>query len=380
MTELNERVAALSPEKRALLERRLQAKRSSGPPDRIPRREPGDYPLPLSFAQQRLWFLEQLEPGHSFYNLPLPLRLMAPVSVPLLEKCLNEIVSRHESLRTTFDRREGRPVQVVAPVAPLSLSVIDLRDVPADEREAEAVRRVILESNTPFDLACGPLLRATLMQLGASDYLLLLSMHHIVSDGWSMGVLYRELSALYVAYSAGRRSPLAELPVQYPDFALWQRERLSGGVLEPLLSYWKERLAGMPAVLELPTDHVRPPVQVFNGASYSLTLPASLTERVKAVARQAEATLFMTLLAAFKALLSRYSGEEDVTVGTPVAGRTRVELEPLIGFFVNTLVLRTDVSGDPSFRELVGRVREVTLGAYAHQEVPFERLVEELRP
>jgi amino acid adenylation domain-containing protein len=380
MTELNERVAALSPEKRALLERRLQAKRSGGPPDRIPRREPGDYPLPLSFAQRRLWFLEQLEPGQFFYNLPLPLRLMAPVSVPLLEKCVNEIVSRHESLRTTFVRSDGRPVQVVAPHAPLSLSVIDLRDLPDDEREAEAFRRVQLESQNPFDLARGPLLRASLIQLGASNYVLLLSMHHIVSDGWSMGVLYRELAALYAAYSAGRPSPLDELPVQYPDFALWQRERLSGSVFEPLLSYWKERLAGMPAVLELPADHVRPPVQVFSGASYSVTLPVSVTERVKAVARQADATLFMTLLAAFKALLWRYTGEPDVVIGTPVAGRTRVELEPLIGFFVNTLVLRTDLSGDPSFGELVGRVRETTLGAYANQEMPFERLVEELRP
>ncbi|MFL6333022.1 MAG: condensation domain-containing protein, partial [Pyrinomonadaceae bacterium] len=338
------------------------------------------YVFPASFAQRRLWFLHQFEPDSAVYHVPVLMPIKAPLNIEVLNRTLREIVRRHESLRTTFRSVDGDLVQVVSPSQTLDLNIVDLRSSPAAEREADAQRMAWVEAQQPFSLEQGPLLRATLYVLGSSDYLLLLVMHHIVSDGWSMGVLYRELSALYVAYSAGRPSPLAELPVQYPDFALWQNELLQGEMFEELLRYWRTQLAGAPELLNLPTDRPRPAVQTYRGAVHGIILKPRLYESLRALARSEEATPFMVLLAAFKALLSRYSGEEDVTVGTPVAGRTRVELEPLIGFFVNTLVLRTDVSGDPSFRELVGRVREVTLGAYAHQEVPFERLVEELRP
>jgi amino acid adenylation domain-containing protein len=380
MSSLNERIAALSPEKRALLERQLQAKRADSGPEKIPRRNPDQTPLPLSFAQQRLWFLEQLEPGLPFYSLPLATRLSGPLRVSRLEQSLNEIVRRHEALRTTFATVDGNPAQVIAQNYQVSLPVDDLRDVPEAAREAEAARLAMAEANTLFDLENGPLFRARLLRLTDTDHVLLLTMHHIVSDGWSMGVLYRELSALYLAFCADEPSPLAELPIQYADFALWQREWLRGEVLDGLLSYWKKKLAGMPALLELPTDRPRPPAQVFQGASYATPLPRPAVEGLKLVGQQANATLFIALLSVFKVLLFRYSNQDDVVVGSPIANRTRVEVEGLIGFFVNTLVLRTDLSGDPTFIQLLGRVREVTLEAFAHQDLPFEKLVEELQP
>ena len=380
MSSLNDRVTALSPEKRALLEQRLWAKKTGVTSERIRPRNQEIGPPPLSYAQQRLWFLEQLEPGHSFYNLPFTIRLLGTIWVPALEKSLNEIVRRHESLRTRFATTDGRPVQIIAPEMTLSLQVIDLCDTPESEREEETPRHVFVEGQRPFDLQAGPLLRASLLRLSNTEHVLMLTMHHIVSDGWSMGVLYRELSALYEAFSAGRPSPLQELPIQYADFAIWQREWLSGGPLNHLRAYWTKALSGMPALLELPTDRPRPRMQAFHGASYSVVLPKSLVEGLKTIGRQVNATLFMTLLAAFKTLLFRYSGQSDMIVGAPIANRTRVELENLIGFFVNTLVLRTDLSGNPTFLELLVRVREVTLAAYAHQDMPFEKLVEELQP
>ncbi|HEX8273583.1 MAG TPA: non-ribosomal peptide synthase/polyketide synthase, partial [Longimicrobiaceae bacterium] len=338
-------------------------------------------PPRLSFAQERLWFLDRLEPGSAVYNLPFALRLRGALDVDALQRSLGEIVRRHEALRTVFRERDGTPVQVIAPFGGLRLPVKDLSRLPGETREAEVQRELVAEGTArPFDLTAGPLFRAALLRLDAQEHVLLLSMHHIVGDGWSMGVLRRELSALYAAYREGRPSPLPEPAVQPADHAVWQREQAEGDTLERQLAFWREQLRGAPELLELPTDRPRPPVQTFRGATVPVELSPALLERLEALARREGATLYMTLLAAFQTLLSRYAGSDDVVVGSPIAGRTRKEVEELIGFFVNTLVLRTDLSGDPSFRETLRRAREVTLGAYEHQEVPFERLVAELRP
>ncbi|HEV2735821.1 MAG TPA: amino acid adenylation domain-containing protein, partial [Longimicrobiaceae bacterium] len=333
-----------------------------------------------SFAQERLWFIDRLEPGSAVYNIPVASRLEGALAVAALERALGEIVRRHEALRTVFCETDAGPVQVVAPFAGFVLAVRDLAGLGEGAREAEVKRLAGEDASRPFDLSAGPLFRAGLLRLGPEEHVLLLCMHHVVSDGWSMGVLFRELSARYEAYREGRESPLPELAVQYADYAVWQREQLEGAVLERQLGFWKAKLRGAPELLELPTDHPRPAAQSFRGASEHVQLPAEVLEKLRALGRQEGATLYMVALGAFQALLSRYGAGEDVVVGSPVAGRGRGEVEGLIGFFVNTLVLRTDVSGDPSFRELVGRVRETTLGAYEHQEVPFERLVAELSP
>jgi hypothetical protein len=296
------------------------------------------------------------------------------------------LVARHETLRTTFSERDGQPVQVISEPAQFELPVTDLSHLPADEREAEVGRLSGEEAATPFDLARGPLLRVKLLRLSEDEHVLLLTMHHIVSDGWSMGVLVREMAVLYEWYregggsSDGEGSPLAELPVQYADFAVWQREWLRGEALERQLSYWRERLRGAPPVLELPTDFPRPAKHRHNGETHAFELHDDLVGGLKAMSRQEGVTLFMTLLAVFYALLYRYTGREDILVGTNVANRNRAETEGLIGFFINQLVLRTDLSGDPTYRELLARVRETTLGAYTHQDLPFEKLVEELQP
>ncbi|MGH9893434.1 MAG: condensation domain-containing protein, partial [bacterium] len=333
----------------------------------------------LSFAQQRLWFLDQLEPDSSVYNVSSALRLRGPLNVAPLQRSLNEIVRRHEALRTVFPAVEGRPVQVVSPSLVLPLPVVDLSDRPTREREDKALRLANREVQLPFDLARGPLFRPTLLRLATDDHILVLTLHHIVSDDWSMGVLYRELTVLYEAFSQGRSSPLAELPVQYSDFTRRQHEELHGEALAQQLSYWKAQLEGI-STLQLPTDRPRPAVESFRGAHQSIVLSKELTDAVKALSRREKATLFMTLLAAFQVLLCRYTGQEDIVVGTPIANRSRVEFEGLIGFFLNTLALRADLSGNPSFLELLARVREVAFEAYAHQELPFEKLVEELQP
>jgi amino acid adenylation domain-containing protein len=334
--------------------------------------------LALSFAQQRLWFFDQLEPGLSAYNIPAAVRLKGPLNLAALEQSLNEIVKRHESLRTTFGKVEGRPTQVIAPTLTIKLPVVDLRKLAASERETEVRRLVTAEAQRPFDLSRGPLLRGSVLRLGDEEHVGLLTMHHIVSDGWSTGILVREVATLYVAFCAGGSSPLPILPIQYADFAHWQRQWLQGEVLETQIAYWKEQLAGAPAQIDLPTDHPRPAVQTFRGAHQSLVLPKHLQEGFKALSRQEGVTQFMTLLAAFKVLLYRYTSQDDLIVGTPIANRNRLETEGLIGFFVNALVLRTDLSGNPGFRELLRRVGEVCLGAYGHQDLPFDRLVEEL--
>ncbi|HET6764330.1 MAG TPA: amino acid adenylation domain-containing protein, partial [Longimicrobiaceae bacterium] len=347
-----------------------------GAPPLVPVKRTG--PVPASFAQARLWFVERMIPGTPTYNVPTPLPLPGAVDDAVLERTLGEIVRRHEALRTTFTEVDGQPMQVIHPAGGFRMEVVDLRGVAEDARGAELGRRVGEESMRPFDLEAGPLFRATLYRITDADALLLPVMHHVVSDGWSCDVLLRELNTLYGAFAEGRPSPLPELPIQYADFAVWQRAWLQGDVLNEQLAFWKGRLAGAPPVLELPTDRPRPPVQTFRGRTVSAALPRDLTERLNVLSRAEGGTLFMTLLAAFSALLGRWSGQTDVVIGSPIAGRTRGETEGLIGFFVNNLAMRTDLSGAPTFRELIRRARETTLDAYAHQDLPFERLVEEL--
>ena len=336
------------------------------------------YAFPLSFAQQRLWFLDQLQPNSSSYNVSWSIRMTGRLDCEALERSLNEIVQRHEVLRTTFSVDGGEPVQVVAPFLRVPLPVIDLSD--RHDREEQARRVAREEAQQPLDLNKGPLVRARLLRLEQDDHVLLLSMHHIIFDGWSRRILVRELATLYEAFSCGQASPLPAVALQYADYAVWQRRHLRGDNLEKHLSYWKKQLAGAPASVNLPTDRPRPAVQMFRGTARTFALSHNLSERLNVLSRSQGATLFMTLLATFQALLARYSGEEDIVVGTPIANRNRSEIEGLIGFFANTLALRTDLSGDPTFAELLGRVKEVALGAYAHQDMPFEKLVEELRP
>jgi amino acid adenylation domain-containing protein len=336
--------------------------------------------LPLSWNQQQLWFIAQLEPDSPVYNEPYTIGFTGAIDVAALEKALNEIVRRHEILRTRFITVDGEPIQKIEPPSGLNLTVVDLRQLPQEEREAEALRLATWEAKQRFDLTTGPLLRATLMQLGSLEYRLFLTFHHIVIDGVSLySVFVPELAALYKAFSCGQPSPLTELSVQYADFAVWQRHWFTGEILENLLDYWKQQLADLP-VLQLPLDRPYSAKQTFRGASKYWTLSKSLTEALKNLSRQEGVTLYMTLLAAFKTLLYRYSGQEDIVVGTVSAGRNRLETEGVIGFFINTLVLRTDLSDCPSFRELLLRVREVTLGAYAHESLPFGKLVEVLQP
>jgi len=381
----------LTPQKRALLEElhRRQGREVSSVSRtadgtwhaiaRSARHESGPDRFPLSFSQSRLWFLEQLTPGKWHYNVPFALRLHSRISAVVLQRCVDEVLRRHESLRTVFRSEEGVPVQVILAQQPVQVQIKDLGALAAVERERELSRVTAEEARRPFQLEQGPLFRVTLVRLQETHYVLLMTMHHIISDAWSLGVLSRELGLLYEAYASGRPSPLTALPIQYADFAVWQRQWLSGEVLEKQLAYWREKLTDIEP-LQLWTDRPRPVVASFAGAYRTASFGTELGRALRALGREEGCTPFMTLLAAFTALLSRYSGQDDVVVGTPIANRSRPELEGLIGFFVNTLVLRTDTSGDPSFRELLRRVRETALHAYAHQDLPFEKLVEELHP
>ncbi|RYZ46381.1 MAG: amino acid adenylation domain-containing protein, partial [Myxococcaceae bacterium] len=332
---------------------------------------------PLSFAQQRLWLLEQLQPGGSAYNIPSALRLDGALNVGALEQAFTELVRRHEALRTTLHEEGGTPVQHIHPPTAFRLPVVDLAVHKAPE--AEARRLALEEAGTPFDLARGPLLRASLLRLSVQQHVLLLNLHHVISDGWSSEVLVREVVALYEAFRQGRPSPLPELPVQYADYAVWQRSWLQGDALERQVAWWKQQLLGAPHTLELPTDFPRPPVQSMRGGSVHFRLPVSVSQALESLGQQEGATLFMVLLASTQALLARYSGQDDVVIGTPIAGRRFAELEGLIGFFVNTLALRARLDDAPTFRQLLARAKETTLGAQAHQDVPFEKLVEELQ-
>ncbi len=384
----------LSPKKQALLQALLQAEGvESRTPQKISRRK-DDASIPLSFAQTRLWFLNQLQPGTAIYTIPGAFRLKGLLNIAALQSSFNEIIRRHEALRTTFTTVEGQPVVAIAPaptdedvLSPYTLSVTDLRYLPDTEREVVAQKQAIEEIQRPFDLERGPLLRTTLLRLGEEEFILVLTIHHIVADGWALGLLIRELAVFYETFSTqkpmlqpAKLSPLPELPIQYADFADWQRQWLQGEVLETQLSYWKQQLGGDLPVLQLPSDRPRPIRQTFQGKSNSFVLSQRLSTAIASLASSEGATLYMTLLAAFKVLLYRYTGQENILVGSPVANRNRTETEGLIGVFVNTLVMRTHLDDNLSFRELLGRVREVVLGADAHQDLPFEKLVEELQP
>ncbi len=329
--------------------------------------------LPLSFAQQRLWFLDQLQSDSPAYNITIGYRIKGEVNIEVLERSVNEIIRRHEILRTTFQTIDGQPLQVIAPELTLKLTVEAF-----EEREDELQQQAMVEAREPFHLAQGPLLRTRLLRLSTYEHVLLLTVHHIIFDGWSMSILYRELSALYATYLQGMPSPLPPLPIQYTDFAHWQREWLQGEVLNSELDYWKQQLSGAPPVLELPGDRPRPAVQTYRGGTYSFSFPKTLSQALKALSRQEDCTLFQTLLTAFQILLHRYTGQQDILVGSPIANRSHLEIEELIGFFANTLVMRGDLSGNPSFYELLDRIRAITLDAYDHQYLPFEKLVDEL--
>jgi hypothetical protein len=342
--------------------------------------------FPASFAQQRLWYLDQLIPGNTIYNVPTVIRLTGSLKLAALEQTFNEIVRRHETLRTTFIVLDGQPLQAIpaesyanAPSLTIPLCVLDLQELPADRQEVKAKSIISAEIEHPFDLSSGPLLRVILLVLSETEHILLLNMHHIICDDWSMGVLIRELGTLYAAFAQNQPSPLLELPLQYADFAHWQREWLQGEVLQTQLAYWRKQLNGI-SILHLPTDKPRPAIQSYQGATQFLELPKKLIDALEKLSQQESVTLFMTLLATFQTLLYRYTHQEDITVGSPIANRNHSEIEGIIGFFVNSLVLHSNLSGNPTFRELLGRVREVTLGAYSHQDLPFEKLVEELHP
>ncbi|MEZ4868170.1 MAG: amino acid adenylation domain-containing protein [Caldilineaceae bacterium] len=353
---------------------------------------PRTTPLPLSFSQQRLWFLEQLGSGAT-YTIPAAFALEGSLNLPALEQTLTEIVRRHESLRTTFVQDGSETRQVIHPATPVAIPVIDLQQLSPAAQAAEVQRLARAETLRPFDLSSDLMLRATLLRLGAptqhatrntqhapENHILLLTLHHIAADGWSLGVLVRELTALYTAFVQGEPSPLPDLPIQYADFAVWQRNWLQGAVLEEQLTYWQRQLAGAPELLQLPTDFPRPAVQTFLAKKVDFRIDAVLVQGLRALGQQAGATLFMTLLAAFQVLLARYSGQEDIVVDAPIANRTHKAIEPLVGFFVNDLALRADLAGNPTFLELLGQVRQRTQAAYAHQDLPFDRLVEALHP
>ncbi len=340
--------------------------------------------FPASFAQQRLWFLDQLIPSNAIYNVPTVIRLKGLLNLGALEQTFREIVCRHEALRTTFKVLDGQPQQAIAPSLTIPLSVLDLRQLSTDERETQAKGIIMAEVERPFDLSKDPLLRVMLLVLSNTEHILLLNMHHIICDDWSIGVLIRELGTLYAAFGQNQPSPLLELPLQYADYAHWQREWLQGvgadrSPLQTQLAYWRQQLNDI-SMLHLPTDQPRPTIQSYQGATQFLELPKRLTDALQVLSQQEGVTLFMTLLAAFQTLLYRYTHQEDIAVGSPIANRNRSEIEGLIGFFVNSLVLRTHLNGNPTFQELLGRVREVTLGAYSHQDLPFEKLVENLHP
>ena len=370
----------LSAKRRALLEAMLSEQGINTPAaEGIPRREERG-PAPLSFAQQRLWFFDQFEPGSPAYNLVSSVLLQGKLDSVALERSFSEVIRRHEALRTTFDVKDNEVVQVIAPPEPLHLQLVSITHLLESERDDIVQNLIHQQTQASFDLRRGPLLRITLVRLQDEEYVLLLAMHHIVSDAWSMGVLIGEVVALYEGYTAGHEVELPALPIQYADFAAWQRDWLQGDVLDEQVAYWRQHLGGSLPILELPTDRPRPALQTYNGSSLSFPLSPELSQSIRSLCKTEGVTLFMTLLAAFKVFLYRYTGQEDLIVGSPIANRHRHELERLIGFFVNTLPMRTNLSGNPTFRDVLKLVRETTLGAYAHQDLPFEYLVDQLQP
>ncbi|MHC5857710.1 non-ribosomal peptide synthetase [Nostoc sp.] len=373
---MDKKYSNLSPAKKALLEK---WKGGNFQADTIPKRKSSNN-IPLSFSQQRLWFIDQLYYGSPFYNIPSAFHLEGSLNITALQQSLNEILKRHAVWRTTFTLVNGEPVQEIAPELTWDLPIINLEHLSGKNWEGEVKQFAAEEAKKPFNLATGLLVRATLLRLGEEEHVFLLTMHHIITDGWSIGVFLRELAKLYAAFSTNQPSPLPELPIQYADFAIWQRDRLQGELLKTQLNYWKQQLSGELPVLQLPTDRSRPNATTFAGAKQYFTFSKTLTDALSQFSQREDATLFMTLLAAFNILLYHYTEQEDILIGSPIANRNQAELEGMLGLFVNTLVLRNNLSGDPSFRELLHRVREVTLDAYAHQDLPFEMLVEELQP
>ena len=368
-------------EKRALFEALLQEEGVSLTPAKktIPRRD-NDANIPLSFAQQRLWFLDQLTPHTHAYNFPTAMRITGVVDIPALQCTLTEIATRHEALRTTFRVEGGRPFQVIMPPTPIPLPIVDLQSFSDDQQEAEVWQQAMQEAQLPFDLAQGSLFRALLIRLSETNHVLVVTMHHIISDGWSVGILIQEMAALYLAFATGKEPTLPELPVQYPDYCIWQHNWLQGEEFEKQQAYWHTQLQQAQTSLELPTDHPHPPTQTYRGQVHLVRFADELLAALHQLSRQEGASLFMTLLSAFAVLLYRYTQQTDILIGTPVANRNRRELEGLIGFFVNTIVLRADLTKNPSFRDLLRRIRQMTLDAYAHQDMPFEMLVEALQP
>ncbi len=379
-TDLMQKRSSLTPAQRELLKRRMAGttKAPATAISTIPQRPDGA--VPLSFAQQRVWLLDQLEPGTATYNIPYAVAMTGDLRLDVLKRSLQEIIDRHEALRTVFTAVDGEVEQTILPELSIAVPLLDLRHLSAEERTKEVARLTLEEAQRPFDLTLGPLLRAKVHQIGDDAYTLTLVIHHAVGDGWSFGVLIREIAALYESFLHERRSPLPALSVQYADFAHWQRQWMQGDNLQQQLDYWKGRLGSDLTTLQLPTDRPRPAMQTFRGAWYEFWLPKELEQKLEALSASEGATLYMTLLAAFNVLLYRYTMQEDIAVGSPIAGRNKGEIEGLIGFFVNTLVMRTSVEGTMSFREVLSRVKEVAVGAYAHQDLPFEKLVEEVQP
>ena len=380
MSKIAERIAKLSPQRQELLSRLLKQDQIELSQAVIMPRVRNSNRAPLSFAQQRLWLVLQLDPENVSYNVPEAFLLEGRLNATALAQSFSEIVRRHEALRTTFQIESGEPIQVIAQPQPVAMEVIDLSQLPRPAREETAQRLANEEAWRLFDLARGPLLRVKLLKLEDARHMLLMTVHHIVSDGWSASVLLDELTTLHRAFNLGQSSPLPELPIQYADFAMWQRDWLSGEVLEEQLSYWRKKLSGALPVLELPADRLRPAIQSYRGSVEELELPETLNRKLQSLSNDEGVTLFMTLVAAFIVLVHRYTGQTDICVGMPIANRNRAETENLIGFFVNNLVLRSDIKGNPTFHSFLAQVREETLNAYAHQDMPFEKLVEELQP
>lgn len=377
---ISARLESLSPEGQRLL-RLLMSRRGLkiAGEDTIPRAADADS-YPPSFSQESLWFLDRMEPFNAFYNEPLlALRIIGPLARSALSRSLDEIVARHESLRTTFADVDGRPLQIISPPRKVPLPLTDLRSLGAIEREIELRRLAIEEASRLFDLHKGPLLRARLLQMEEQDHVVFLQMHHIITDGWSNRLLTNEIALLYDSFLTGKENPLPPLPLRYVDYAIWQKETLQGPALEHLIAFWKDKLCNPPTA-DLPTDYPRPLVQRYKGKVESVVLPWNLLADLKHFSHEESCTFFMTALSAFLVLLNRYSGQEDFIVGCPVANRNRREIEAVVGFFVNTLAMRFDLSGNPVFTELLSRVKKVAVDAFAHQDLPFEKLVETLRP
>ena len=379
MTKVLER-ASSSSNRRELIDRLLKAKGIKLPDAQTIPRRPEGKPCALSFAQERLWFVEQLFPGSPAYNLCRALCLTGQLEVAALKRSLNRIVARHEVLRTCFLQRAGSPFQQVLETLELDLPLIDLSELTSEQRRQQSHRISTAEANRGFELSRAPLLRALLIKEADQDHVLVVTMHHIISDGWSIGVMVRELGEIYRAEIEGREAKIEELQVQYGDFAEWQREWLKGEVLEREMEYWKEQLSDAPHILNLPTDYPRRETLSARGSTQQFFLDESFSEAIRALGSEEAATPFMVLMSAFQLLLYRYSGQDNFLIGADVAGRNRAQIEPLIGFFINMLVTRADVSGDPTFRGLLRRVRDMAIAAYAHQDMPFDKIVEELQP